>query len=109
MIDVALTLLPHTLPYETVSILDKKSIDYIKNKITSDFPHDTEAIKALEGYITRRRAHEAYDDLYPHLADMNELEAQTFIAMLNRALIEGHLFDAPSDDEIEDNDDSGVH
>jgi hypothetical protein len=40
---------------------------------------------------------------------MNELEAQTFIAMLNKALLEGHLFDAPSDDEIEAIDDSEVH
>ena len=107
--NIALTLLPHTLNDDTVSMLDEKSIDYIKNKITSDPPHDSDITKALERYITRRKTHEAYSDLYPHLADMNELEAQTFIAMLNQALIEGHLFDAPSDDEIEAIDDSEVH
>lgn len=107
MINIALKLLPHTLPDYVLSALDEKSIDHITNEIMPDLP--SHGIESLKDYIIRRKAHEAYDDLHPHLADMNELEAQTFIAMLNQALIEGHLFDAPSDDEIEAIDDSEVH
>jgi hypothetical protein len=107
MINVALEILPHTLPDHLLSILDEKSIDYITTEIMSDLP--AHGVESLRDYIIRRKAHEAYDDLHPHLADMNELEAQTFIAMLNKALLEGHLFDAPSDDEIEAIDDSEVH
>lgn len=107
MINIALELLPHTLPDYVLEALNEKSIDHITNEIMPGLP--AHGIESLKDYIIRRKAHEAYDDLHPHLADMNELEAQTFIAMLNQALIEGHLFDAPSDDEIEAIDDSEVH